>query len=209
MKIDHVILAVPDLEEAAARIEAEVGLSSVAGGRHVGLGTGNRIIPLGPDYLELVAVVEPDEARGNPFGLRVLTATASGEAFMGWCLATDDLDSVAARLELTTIAGGRLRPDGTALSWRLAGLDVAMREPSLPFFISWEVPPRDHPGAARVDHRAAPRGIAWAEIAGDERRIRDWTGEDALPIRTVSGDSGLQAVGVRSAVGGDIVLRPR
>jgi Glyoxalase-like domain len=39
VRIDHVIYATADLEVAAARLEGELGLPALVGGRHEGLGT--------------------------------------------------------------------------------------------------------------------------------------------------------------------------
>ena len=39
MRFDHVIYATRDLDDADARIRSELGLTSIAGGRHEGLGT--------------------------------------------------------------------------------------------------------------------------------------------------------------------------
>jgi hypothetical protein len=47
VRIDHVIYGTADLDVAAVRIEAQLGLTTVAGGRHDGVGTHNRIVPLG------------------------------------------------------------------------------------------------------------------------------------------------------------------
>ena len=55
MRIDHVIYATRDLDGATAMVEAQLGLTAVAGGRHEGVGTHNRIVPLGDGYLELLA----------------------------------------------------------------------------------------------------------------------------------------------------------
>src|SRR5262245_13448232 len=68
MELDHVLIAVTDLEEAARGFESRYGLASVDGGRHRDFGTANRIIPLGSTYLELVAVVDPGAAAGSSFG---------------------------------------------------------------------------------------------------------------------------------------------
>ena len=68
MELDHVLIAVDDLEAAAKEVEERLGLASVAGGRHHGLGTANRIVPLGETYLELVAVVDDAEAAASGFG---------------------------------------------------------------------------------------------------------------------------------------------
>jgi hypothetical protein len=68
VRIDHVIYATADLEVAAARLEGELGLPALVGGRHEGLGTHNRIVPLGGGYLELLAVADPAEAAGSRLG---------------------------------------------------------------------------------------------------------------------------------------------
>ena len=75
--VDHVLLATPDLDGTASRLESEHRLPSVPGGRHVGLGTENRIVPLGEAYVELVGVADRDEAAANPFGSWLL-GTAAG-----------------------------------------------------------------------------------------------------------------------------------
>ena len=62
MRIDHVIYATRDLDATAARLEAEHGIVAKGGGRHTGLGTENRIFPLGGGYLELIAVADYAEA---------------------------------------------------------------------------------------------------------------------------------------------------
>ena len=62
VRIDHAIWATRDLDAAAARFEREHGLRAAGGGRHDGMGTHNRIVPLGGGYLELLAVADADEA---------------------------------------------------------------------------------------------------------------------------------------------------
>ena len=74
LRMDHVIYAVDDLDEAAAGLFDREGLGSVPGGRHEGWGTANRIVPLGDTYLELIAVVDVDEAEGSEFGRGVRRA---------------------------------------------------------------------------------------------------------------------------------------
>ena len=65
MRIDHVIYATQDLDAAAARLESEHGLVADGGGRHAGIGTENRIVPLGGGYLELIAVVDLRRGRAQ------------------------------------------------------------------------------------------------------------------------------------------------
>jgi hypothetical protein len=68
MRVDHVIWATADLAAAAARMEREHGLVATGGGAHDGMGTRNRILPLGGGYLELLAVRDAAEAAGSPRG---------------------------------------------------------------------------------------------------------------------------------------------
>src|SRR3712207_8062190 len=58
LALDHVILAVPDLDQAADRLERVLGLRATRGGRHPDLGTENALVPMGGAYLELVAVTD-------------------------------------------------------------------------------------------------------------------------------------------------------
>ena len=206
MQIDHVVYGVRDLEAAGARMKTDFGLGSVPGGRHPGWGTGNRIVPLGANYLELLAAVDKAEAERSELGTSLLAAVADGDRLLGWCVSTEDVDAVAARLELPVIAGSRERPDGTVVRWRSAGLDRALAEPSLPFFITWDIPENLHPGRAEADHVASPQGIAWLEIGGDALRLNEWLEGSELPIRVVGGPPGVLAVGI-AAEPDEIVVR--
>jgi len=206
LRIDHVVFAVRDLDEAAARLWREHGLAAVPGGRHPAWGTGNAVVPLGEDYVELLAAVDEERARGSDLGRAILERARDGDRPFAVCLRTDDLDRVARRLGLVTVEGMRTRPDGTEIRWRSAGLDRTVEDPSLPFFIEWEVPPDLHPGRAQARHRARPRGIAWAVVGGDEGALREWLGGASLPLRAVPGPPGLAAVGIATEEG-QIVLR--
>jgi Glyoxalase-like domain len=206
MEIDHVVYGVRDLEEAASRIQDELGLGSVPGGRHPGWGTGNRIVPLGRQYVELLAALDRDEAERSTLGQSLLAAVADGDRFLVWCVSTDDVEGVAARLDLPVTDGTRERPDGTVLRWRSAGMERALAEPSLPFFIRWDVPEELHPGRMEAGHTARPQGIEWLEIGGDAFRLNDWLDGSELPIRVIGGPPGVLAVGI-AAQPDEIVLR--
>jgi catechol 2,3-dioxygenase-like lactoylglutathione lyase family enzyme len=186
VRIDHVIYATRDLDAAAARMETDLGLSVVPGGRHEGLGTHNKIVPLGGGYLELLAVADPDEATASALGAALLARLDTvGDGLLGWAVAVDDVDPVAARLavRVTTIAR-------QGLTARLAGIAESMRDPYLPFFIS-----RDHgvPDPAGV---ADAGGITALELAGDEKRLDRWLGGARLPVRFGEGPPGVVSMGI-------------
>jgi hypothetical protein len=171
--LDHVLIAVPDLDAAGAALEARFGLPSAVGGRHPGFGTANRIVPLGSAYLELVAVADPERAAASAFGRWVASAPPSRP--MGWAVRTGDLDAVARRLGLDVVPGSRVAADGTLLEWRMAGLDAAAAEPFLPFFIQWG---RGTPFPGGGD---GP-GIERLVVRGDAARLRGWLGAAALSV---------------------------
>jgi Glyoxalase-like domain len=186
VRIDHVIYATADLDAAAARVEETLGVAAVPGGRHDGLGTHNRIVPLGGGYLELLAVADRGEAERSPLGSAVLARIAStGDGLMGWAVAVEAVEPVAQRLGVAVSAIAR-----EGLSARLAGVAEAMREPYLPFFIA-----RD-PGVADPSGAGAAGGIAWLEVAGEAERLRAWLDGAALPVRVVDGSPGVRAMGV-------------
>jgi hypothetical protein len=206
LRIDHVICAAGDLDVAAARFWDEFGLGSVAGGVHPGWGTTNRIVPLGREYVELVAVVDRGRAATSDFGRAVLGAVANGQHLLGWVVATNDLETIATRLNLEVTRGSRTRPDGSTLGWRLAGLATALSTGALPFFIQWDDPPALHPGAAVVEHAVSPRRIAWIEVAAGQGTVQGWLGEHELPVRITQGPQALSAFGIATA-NGELVLR--
>jgi glyoxalase-like protein len=186
VRVDHVIYAAADLDAAAARVEAELGVPAVAGGRHEGLGTHNRIVPLGGGYLELLAVADPREAASSALGAAVQARiAAAGDGLMGWAVAVDSVEPVAARLGTAISTISR-----RGLSAHLTGVAEAMREPFLPFFIA-----RD-PGVPDPAAGGDAGGIAWIEVAGDAARLERWLGGGELPVRVVAGAPGVRAVGV-------------
>jgi hypothetical protein len=133
--------------------------------------------------------------------------SADGDQWFSVCLGDDDIDATAARLGLAVQPGARTRPDGTEVRWRGAGIEERGEELWLPFFIAWDVPSELHPGAAPAAHRVPAAGIAWVEVGGDEARLRDWLHDREVPIRVVSAEPSLRAVGIRLRDGGEIVLR--
>lgn len=186
MRIDHVILAASDLDAAAARIEREYGLRVKAGGRHDGMGTHNRVVPVGGGYLELLAIADPEGAASSELGRAVSTRIKrAGDGPMGWAVAVDEIGPVARLLGTEVTAIKRL-----GLTARLTGVAESMAEPCLPFFIE-----RD-PGVADPGAAGEGGGIEWVEVAGDARKLADWLGGADLPVRVVEGEPAVLAVGV-------------
>ena len=136
--LDHIVYAGPDLDEAARRVERLTGVRPVEGGRHVGLGTRNRLLGLGGRrYLEVVGPdpEQPMPGRPRPFGLDGL----DGPRLVAWAIRADDLEE---RVERARAAGhdpgdaepmSRRAADGELLRWRLTPIRVG----PVPFLIDW------------------------------------------------------------------------
>jgi Glyoxalase-like domain len=202
MPIDHVLIAVRDLGEAARVMNERYGLASIEGGRHPGWGTANRIVPLGNAYLELIAVVDPDEARNSVLGQWV--ARAEPEQPIGWAVRTDDIETVARRLGLEVRAGSRTTPSNTVLRWRSAGVEKAIAKALLPFFIEWSADTQ-HPGSIGVRHPAGAVHLSRLELRGDSMDLADWLGGERLPIAVTPGNAGVSRI-VLSAEGRQILM---
>jgi hypothetical protein len=191
-RIDHVIYGTVDLDAAAARVEADLGLTAVAGGRHDGVGTHNRIVPLGGgSFLELLAIADQEEARGSELGAALQARIAQGDGLLGWAVAVDNLRSVAAAIGISISTVGR-----QGMTARLAGVTESLAEPCLPFFIE-----RGAEWRAR-ETGGAPGGISWIEVAGDRSRLERWLGGIELPARVVDGEPAVRALGI-----GELELR--
>jgi len=204
LHIDHVVWGVDDLDRAAAGVQARYGLASMPGGRHPDWGTANRIVPLGSTYLELLAVVDPDEAAADPVGSGYVRHIQQAPGLMLWCVATDELDAIALRLGLSLQAKSRVLPDGTRIGWRMAGLGAALDDPSLPFFIAWDVAPEHHPGRMAAAHAQALAGIASVTVGADPAALSAWLGGESLPVH-LGGPPGVNSVTVATAAG-EIVI---
>ena len=153
--IDHLVYAVPSLPAAIADVAERFGVRAHPGGKHVGLGTRNALLALGPrTYLEIIA---PDPGQPEPSGPRPFGIDGvSHGRLAGWALACDDIDAAVARARShgydpgEVIDGRRVGPTGTVLRWRMTRSQTAGS--LAPFLISWGG--TEHPAAS------APRGLA-------------------------------------------------
>jgi catechol 2,3-dioxygenase-like lactoylglutathione lyase family enzyme len=142
-RLDHVVIAVRDLDAAVRRYQA-IGFDVRPGGRHTGLGTYNALIRFGLDYLELLSVFDEAEARRNGRDDIVQFLKEHDGALARYALASSNLDEDARRFQKTGFeATGpypmqRLRPDGHVLSWRLLVPRTPTWRSTLPFLIQWD-----------------------------------------------------------------------
>jgi catechol 2,3-dioxygenase-like lactoylglutathione lyase family enzyme len=159
MPLDHVVYAVPDLDEAVDELERRLGVRAARGGQHPGQGTHNALLSLGDgQYLEIIA---PDPDQPAPSGPRPFGVDAAGpKRVAGWAWRVDDIDATVAQARAhgydpgDAIAMNRLTTDGVELNWRLAL--GATHEGAVPFLIDWGNTP--HPSTA------APTGLTLTSL---------------------------------------------
>jgi Glyoxalase-like domain len=165
--IDHLVYACPELGPEADRIGDLLGVRPAYGGRHLGLGTHNALLSLGPrTYLEIIAPdpgqprpADPGAADPLPFGLDELSVPA----LRGWAAAPDDLDAAVSRSRAAgfdygpVIAGQRRTADGGELSWRMTSSSLRPGAGITPFLIDW--------GESAHPAGSAPPGAALAEFS--------------------------------------------
>ncbi len=156
--IDHIAIAVPDPDAAAADLERQLGLVAQGGGRHEGFGTYNRLIWLADaSYLELIGVDDEAQAGGWAMGAAAVTALQRGGGFAAYALDDRPVEPDVRALrgygsEIgDPVHGSRRRPDGEVVEWWTA------------------MPPRIGPDGLPILIEHAMVGAEWGAEILDER----------------------------------------
>jgi hypothetical protein len=197
VRIDHAIIGARDIEAAADRLWERHGLASLPGGRHPGWGTHNRIVPLGGAYLEIIGVADEHEAMRDPMGRWLLANTATGDPLMAWCCETSEIERISQRLGLPLERGSRERPDGSRISWRVAGREEGLG--ARPFYIAWDEPGM-RPGLLSAPHAVEVQGISCVEVGCSAEDLDGRVAGD-VSVRPLGTGGGLCAVVIASASG--------
>lgn len=174
-RFDHAVIAVAEIE-SAMEAYAALGFEVMAGGRHPSLGTRNAIVRFGLDYLELLAVEDPVQARARgSFGAELATFLDKAEGLVGFVLASSKLEDEAQGLaDIGLVHEGpfamdRERPDGRILAWRLVVPGLSPWRKPWPFLIEWETPDADRLSWDPIGRH--PNGVTG--IGGIELLIED------------------------------------
>lgn len=141
MKLDHVVVAVNNLDEAMRDYQS-LGFTVVKGGVHANRATENALIVFSDGtYIELLARTGEAPVPGLVDFSQMLD---DSEGLKGFALGTDDIDADIERLRAKSfnigdvISGERRRQDGTLIQWKLALIDDGFS----PFLIQ-DVTPRE------------------------------------------------------------------
>lgn len=146
--IDHLVYAVPDLDEGIAQIEKYLGTRPKAGGHHPNWGTRNALLSLGNrSYLEVIGPdsQNPGFSGKRPFGIDNLDSPR----LASWAVQVSNLDDISNLsrqygFDLGEIQDGSRRlPGGGWLTWRLSDPLQERLDGVMPLFIDWG--PSVHP----------------------------------------------------------------
>jgi hypothetical protein len=189
LALDHLILAGPDLEGLEALALDRTGVAPVAGGRHVGHGTHNALVGLGPGrYLELLAP-DPTQA-GGAFADTI--AHVRAPALHTWCARGGDAALVARRIADAgatpkRVPMARRRSDGSELAWELVFVLDHPFSTLVPFFVDWRG--AEHPSAALPAALDLLRVELRHPEAADLRRFLQALGGVPEPVVVTTGDA--------------------
>ena len=172
-RVDHLVYAAPELEAAVDALEAKLGVRAAAGGRHVGEGTRNFLMALGPAcYLEIVGpdAEAPVPSRPRWFGIDTLAEPR----LVAWAARAEGLERAVARAAADGVtlgriaAGNRETAEGQRLSWRFTDPRVVVEGGVVPFLIDWGQTP--HPALS------APQGAILKDLQAEHpehQRVRE------------------------------------
>ena len=137
-------------------------------------------MPFGQQYLELLAIVDEDQARSSPQGRPVVAAlSAHGPGLARWSVESRDIEATAARLGQPIERRQRVRPDATVVTWRSVAVDTAWSEPWRCAFMAWD-DPETHPARSPAVHPNGATGFARLDVVvPDMAQALEWLGGPA------------------------------
>lgn len=150
LAVEHILWGAPDLDAGSRVFEELTGIAPIPVGSHAGVGTRNRLVPLGAGiYFEIIA---PDPQQAGTGPRRKLIEGLSEPRIIAFAVTAMDLIAV----QNAAVAAGlaydgptsmsRIRPDGVRLEWATLYLRHPLYDGALPFAIDWRGSP--HPSSA-------------------------------------------------------------
>ncbi len=169
--LDHLVIAVRDLDAATDNYRLLLGRKPSWKGRHPQYGTANVLFRFDDGYLELLAP-EPESATGPDWARSLRSRLdAAGEGVYALALGTDDIDADVARLRGHGLRVADPAPgtgvdevSGARREWRNARIDTASTRGCYTFIIQHASPPSALP-------EAEPTGEAGAIVTGFDHTV--------------------------------------
>ena len=197
LALDHLVLAARTLDEGAAWCEATLGLRPEAGGRHVFMGTHNRVFGIAStlfprSYFEIIAIDPslPPPQRARWFGLddpALQRALIDGPRLVAWVARCDDIAATHATMLAAGIDCGLVEPAERATPRGLLRWQISLRADgrrllggAAPALIEWgDVHPTDSMPPSGIELKTMQLG-AWPDALAP--LLPSQTERDASPI---------------------------
>lgn len=205
---DHLVIAVPNLEQSVEQCEAILGVRPVSGGAHPGLGTANALLGLdiapavgrssgfgtgsSADGLTYLEILGPDPEQDPALAAQRLSGITA-PTVQRWAVRPDDFDALVAaaaesrapRVDLGEVHDmTRRTPDGELLDWRLTRRTSLAWSGIQPFLIDWK--DSEHPAAREMPRITLER--LWA-TTDDPEAIRDVLGFFGIALDVEEGET--------------------
>jgi hypothetical protein len=137
LAIDHLAVSALSLADGVEAVEATLGVVLQPGGEHPVMGTHNRLLGLGPEYLEVIAVNPTAAAPAHPRWFD-LDQFDGAPRLTNWIARCDDLDAALAAAPQGS--GTPLSLSRGDLRWRMAvpASGTLPFDDAAPALIAWE-----------------------------------------------------------------------
>jgi len=140
-QLDHVVLAVSDLDQAKSDFETQTGVMPADGGAHDGLGTRNALVAFDNNvYLEIIAP-DPEQELEDTMGEKL--SQLSSPRLLHWAIRSKNLNKVFDRADNIKLYPGQVKamsrkvPDGPRMKWEVLGIGGHEDAGCVPFYIDW------------------------------------------------------------------------
>jgi catechol 2,3-dioxygenase-like lactoylglutathione lyase family enzyme len=191
LTLDHLVIAVRELDVAAANYERLLGRKRSWRGRHPTYGTANVLFRLDNCYVELLA---PDGGGSDSPWARALREhlDTRGEGVYAIAMGTDDIEATVARartggLDVTDpAAGAGVDLDtGARRAWRNARIDPKTARGIVAFFIQHDSPADALPAVAPHADGSSALGVDHTVVASSDldATLRIWRDAIGLDLR--------------------------
>ncbi|MBL4873091.1 MAG: VOC family protein [Rhodobacteraceae bacterium] len=192
IRFDHIAIGCATLEQGAAYVADQTGLSIPMGGEHPLMGTHNLLMSLSADtFFEVISInpTAPNPSQNRWFGLddpAVQKSFSNRAKTHSWVLNSDDLDKDLAIAKSLGIDLGTPRTQTRGdLTWRFAVREdgAIPLDGAAPMIMEWPTDMQAHPASGMTDLRARLKSIVLnTRYAKEVNKLLNTLGDGNMPI---------------------------
>ncbi len=192
-QLDHIMYAVPDLNDGIAEVQKLTAVKAEFGGVHPGNGTCNALLSLEENqYLEIIAP-DVNQDLKNTLGAELQAHNFSG--IRTWAVSVSGFESLSEVLTQfgyhgEVISMSRNRPDGVRLDWQILYVRGHPYANFMPFFIDW----LDSPHPARVAPSGCKLDSFAVQLVEGSSAYGSFLSALEIEVEVMEGPDGMRAV---------------